>query len=363
MGGYILRTKEMPMLDEQVCWTAAAARDRTAEGRFVMGVLTTGIFCRPGCPARMPLRQNVRFLPDARAAMAAGFRPCRRCRPLQAAADVGLATVEAMARLIEDAPDDAFPLDTLAAKAGYSPTHFQRRFRAATGLSPRDYHAAVRARAYRHALRAEPSVTAALHAAGYGSTSRVVGADGPLGGLTPTQYRNGGAGMRLAWTTIHSRYGPLTLAASERGLTFACFGAHAEAELLAEFPRADLVPARPDVDALGAWANRIEAHLEGRHPDPRLPLDIQGTVFQRLVWNYLTTIPRGETRTYTEVAVAVGNPAAVRAAASACGANNISLLIPCHRVIRGDGGLGGYRGGVDVKRRLLADEAGEPFGA
>jgi len=349
------------MLNEDDCWRAASARDRSAEGRFVIGVLTTGIFCRPGCPARIPLRQNVRFLADARAAMAAGFRPCRRCHPLHAVADVGLATVEALVRVIEDAPEAAFPLDLLAAKAGYSPTHFQRRFRAATGLSPRDYHAAVRARVYRHALRAEPSATAALHAAGYGSTSRVAGADGPLGGLTPTQYRAGGAGLRLAWTTIPTGYGPLTLAASERGLAFACFGAHAEAEMRAEFPRAELVPARPDVDALAGWADAIEAHLAGRRPDPRLPLDIQGTAFQQLVWTYLTTIPRGETRTYTEVAAAVGKPAAVRAAASACGANNISLLIPCHRVIRGDGGLGGYRGGLEVKRRLLANEAGWPL--
>lgn len=351
------------MLDEQACWTAAAERDRSAEGRFVMGVLTTGIFCRPGCPARMPLRQNVRFLADARAAMAAGFRPCRRCRPLQAAADVGLATVEALARLIEDAPEAMFPLDLLAAKAGYSPTHFQRRFRAATGLSPREYHAAIRARAYRHALRAEPSATAALHAAGYGSTSRVAGVDGPLGGLTPTQYRAGGRGMKLAWTTIACRYGPLTLAASGRGLAFACFGAHAEAEMRAEFPHAELVPARPGIDALAQWAEAIDAHLTGRQPDPRLPMDIQGTAFQRLVWTFLTTIPRGETRTYTEVAAAIGKPAAVRAAASACGANNISFLIPCHRVIRGDGGLGGYRGGLEVKRRLLADEASAVFPA
>ena len=349
------------MMNEDECWARASARDKSAEGRFVMGVLTTGIFCRPGCPARMPHRRNVRFLADAGAAMAAGFRPCRRCRPLHAVADVGLATVAALARVIEDAPADALPLELLAAKAGYAPSHFQRRFRAIVGLSPRDYHAAIRARAYRRALAEEPSATAAMMRAGYGSTSRVAGVDGPLGGLTPTQYRNGGKGMTLHWTTIETAYGPLTLAASERGLAFACFGAHAEAEMRAEFRAAELMPAAPDAGALGGWAQALAEHLAGNRPDPRLPLDIQGTAFQRLVWNYLTTIPPGETRTYTQVAAAVGKPAAARAAASACGANNVSFLIPCHRVIRGDGGLGGYRGGVEVKRRLLADEAGAVF--
>ncbi len=355
--GYVAR---MTLTDDQ-CWVAMAARDKGAEGRFVACVLTTGIFCRPGCPARTPHRRNVRFLPDARAAMAAGFRPCRRCHPLHAVADVGLATVAALARIIEEAPEETLPLELLAAKAGYSPSHFQRRFRAIVGLSPRDYHSAIRARAYRDALREEPSATAALTRAGYGSTSRVAGTDGPLGALTPTQYRLGGKGMTLNYTTIETAYGPLTLAASERGLAFACFGDHAEAEMREEFPAAHFVAARPDGHALADWTDALAGHLAGNRPDPRLPLDIQGTAFQRLVWNYLTTIPRGETRTYTQVAKAVGRPSAVRAAASACGANNVSFLIPCHRVIRGDGGLGGYRGGLDVKRRLLADETATMF--
>ena len=349
------------MLNEDECWARFEARDRSAEGAFVAGVLTTGIFCRPACPARTPLRRNVRFLPRAADAMAAGFRPCRRCHPLHAVADVGLATVTALVRVIEAQPGETLDLTTLARRAGYSPGHFQRRFTAIVGLSPREYHAAVRARAYRRALREEPTATAALHRAGYGSTSRVAGTEGPLGGLTPTQYRKGGHAMRLDWTTIETTYGPLTLAASARGLAFACFGAHAEAELRAEFPHAELAAAKPEAGSLADWAVALGDHLAGRRPDPRLPLDIQGTAFQRLVWEYLTTIPRGETRTYTEVAAAVGKPAAVRAAASACGANNVSLLIPCHRVIRGDGGLGGYRGGIGVKRQLLADEAAAPF--
>ncbi len=349
------------MLDQDECWVRFAARDRSAEGAFVAGVLTTGIFCRPACPARAPLRRNVRFLANAADAMAAGFRPCRRCQPLQAVADVGLATVTALVRVIEDGVADALDLKTLASKAGYSPAHFQRRFTAIVGLSPRDYHAAVRARAYRHALREEPTTTAALMRAGYGSTSRVAGVSGPLGGLTPTQYRHGGKAMRLDWTTMDTVHGPLTIAASERGVAFVCFGTHAEGEMRAEFPHAELIAATPEAGALAAWSEALAAHLAGHRPDPRLPLDIQGTAFQRLVWDYLTTIPRGQTRTYTEVAAAVGHPAAVRAAASACGANNVSVLIPCHRVIRGDGGLGGYRGGIDIKRRLLADEAGAPF--
>ncbi len=325
---------------------------------FVACVLTTGIFCRPACPARMPLRRNVRFMAGVADAMTAGFRPCRRCLPLRAVADVGLATVAALVRVIEDGAADTLDLATLSAKAGYARSHFQRRFTAIVGLSPRAYHAAVRAKAYRRALREEPSATAALTRAGYGSTSRVAGVNGPLGGLTPTQYRAGGRAMRLDWTSMETVYGPLTIAASERGVAFVCFGAHAEAEMRAEFPHAELVEATPDTGALAEWSSALAEHLAGRRPDPRLPVDVQGTAFQRLVWNYLTTIPRGETRTYTEVAAAVGRPAAVRAAASACGANNVSMLIPCHRVIRSDGGLGGYRGGVEVKRRLLVDEAG-----
>jgi len=349
------------MLNEDECWARFQARDRSAEGAFVAGVLTTGIFCRPACPARTPLRRNVRFWPCAAEAMAVGFRPCRRCHPLHAVADVGLATVTALVRVIEEQPGETLDLATLAKRAGYSPAHCQRRFTAIAGLSPRAYHSAIRARVYRLALREEPTATAALHRAGYASTSRVAGTDGPLGGMTPTQYRRGGAAMRLDWITMETIYGPLTLAASERGLAFACFGAHAADELRAEFPHAELVLARPDMGGVADWGTALADHLAGRRPDPRLPLDIQGTAFQRLVWEYLTTIPRGETRTYTQVAAAVSKPTAVRAAASACGANNVSFLIPCHRVIRNDGGLGGYRGGIEVKRRLLADETAALF--
>jgi len=167
--------------------------------------------------------------------------------------------------------------------------------------------------------------------------------------------------MRLDWITMETIYGPLTLAASERGLAFTCFGAHAEDELRAEFPHAELVLARPDMGGVADRGAALAEHLAGRRPDPRLPVDIEGTAFQRFVWDYLTTIPRGETRTYTQVACAVSKPDALRAAASACGANNVSFLIPCHRVIRNDGGLGGYRGGIEVKRRLLADETAALF--
>lgn len=344
------------MLDADHCYERLARRDRADEGAFVVGVTSTGIFCRPGCPARLPLRRNVRFFPTTAEAMSAGFRPCRRCRPLAPLADVGLATVEAICRHIEDHVADALPLEELARRAGYSEAHFQRRFTALVGLSPRDYHAAVRARRYRGALRAATTATAALHDAGYGSTSRVVGAAGPLGPVTPTQYRRGGEGLDLAWTTLATRHGPLVVAASDRGVAFVCFGTHAEAELRAEFPRARLAVATPGEAPLAAWAAALAGHLDARGPDPRLPLDIQGTVFQRLVWSYLTSIPRGATRTYTDVAAAVGRPQAVRAAAGACALNNVSLLIPCHRVIRGDGGLGGYRGGVEVKRALLQSE-------
>lgn len=346
------------MLDAAACYDRFAARDRSADGLFVAAVTSTGIFCRPGCPARMPLPRNVRFYATGAEAMAQGFRPCRRCRPLALVPDVGLATIETLCRMIEADPAERLDLATLATRAGYSPFHLQRRFKALVGLSPREYHAAIRARAYRRALRTEPSATHAMHAAGYGSTSRVAGKDNPLGGISPGRYARGGADMELSYITIGTRFGPMLVAASDKGVAFLAFGEEETTlpELEAEFPRADIAPAAPDSAQLAAWADAISAHLDDRHPDPRLPLDIQGTAFQHLVWDYLRAIPRGETRTYTEVAAAVGRPAAVRAAASACGANKVSLLIPCHRVVRGDGGLGGYRWGLEVKRALLRDE-------
>jgi AraC family transcriptional regulator of adaptative response/methylated-DNA-[protein]-cysteine methyltransferase len=346
------------MLDEALCYERMAARDRTADGLFVAAVTSTGVFCRPGCPARTPLRRNVRFYATAGEAMREGFRACRRCRPLAAVPDIGLATVEALCRMIEADPAEAIDLATLAARAGYSPWHLQRRFTAIVGVSPRDYHAALRSRLYRRELRSGPSATAALHAAGYGSTSRVGGAANPLGGVTPSAYARGGAGVELSYLTIPTRFGPMLVGASDKGVAFLAFGPEEQTlpELAADFPHASLMRAEPDGASVAAWAEAIGAYLDGHRPDPRLPLDIQGTAFQQLVWSFLRSIPAGETRTYTEVAAAVGRPAAVRAAASACGANHVSLLIPCHRVIRGDGGLGGYRWGLDVKRALLAAE-------
>lgn len=344
------------MLSFDTCYERIAARDHAADGLFVVAVTSTGIFCRPGCPARTPLRRHMRFFATPTEAMAGGFRPCRRCLPLGLVPDVGLATVAALCRHIEDHASDALDLAGLAARAGYSVAHFQRRFTALVGLSPRAYHTAVRAKLYRRLLRSASRATDALFEAGYGSTSRVGGIAGPLGAVTPTQYRRGGGGLDLAFTAIATPFGQLTLAASARGIAFAAFGPDALGELAAEFPAATVREATPDEGPLAAWAVALIEHLSGRAPDPRLPLDIRGTAFQHLVWGFLQKIPSGETRSYAEVASAAGRPAAVRAAASACGANRISLLIPCHRVIRGDGGLGGYRWGLDIKRSLIAAE-------
>lgn len=347
------------MLDEERCWERFTARDRAADGEFVVGVVSTGIFCRPGCPARTPLRRNVRFYRHARAAMAAGLRPCRRCQPLAAVPDVGLATVAALCRVIEERVDEPLDLTTLAGLAGYSATHFQRRFRALVGLSPREYHAAVRGQAFRRELRSGASATEAVFAVGYGSTSRVYGAGGPLG-VTPAEYAREGEGVELTWTMVATDFGPLLVAASERGVAFTAFGERGAVleELRREYPRARLVERAAEGSEVEAWGRAISEHLAGRRPDPRLPVDVQGTAFQQLVWDYLRGIPAGETRSYTEVAEGVGRPQAVRAAASACGANRVSVLIPCHRVIRGDGGLGGYRWGLEVKRALLEREGG-----
>lgn len=353
------------MLDAHQCFDRFAARDRTADGLFVGAVTSTGIFCRPGCPARIPKRENVRFYATAGEAMADGFRPCRRCQPLAAVPDIGLATVEALCRLIEADPAERLDLDTLAARAGYSPFHLQRRFKALVGLSPREYHAAIRSQAYRRALKSEGQATRAMHVAGYGSTSRVAGKDNPLGGVHPGRYARGGSGLSLSYVTMDTRFGPMLVAASDRGVAFLAFGPETRTlpELAAEFPHAQISASTAPSAAVAEWATAISAHLDGRRPDPRLPLDIQGTAFQQLVWSYLQQIPEGETRTYTEVAAAVGRPAAVRAAASACGANRVAVLIPCHRVIRGDGSLGGYRWGLPVKEALLVAERDRPSGA
>lgn len=339
-------------------WQAVRQRDRALDGQFVYAVRSTGIYCRPSCSARTPRRANVSFHATPALAEAAGYRACRRCHPQQP--DPHASLMDAMAHYIARHAETDLPLAALAAQAGLSPAHFQRAFKARLGLSPRAYQAGVRAALFRQRLRAGDDVTTASHAAGYGSSSRVHAASDRRLGMTPSAYRAGGAGETVHWAVRETLLGWLLMAATARGVCSVAFGDSAaalEAGLAQEFPQARRLPASVDAQPmLDGWIAALEAHLAGTGLAPALPLDLRGTVFQQRVWQFLTTVPRGTVVTYSALAAAIGAPAAVRAAASACAANRIAVLVPCHRALRADGGLGGYRWGVERKRRLLADE-------
>ena len=348
------------MNDEQR-WAAVRSRDARSDGKFLYGVLTTGVFCRPSCPSRTPLRKNVRFYATPDAAARDGLRPCLRCRPLAAAGDdPHAARIHAVARYIEAHADEALPLSALAARARLSPFHFQRRFKALVGVTPKQYLDACRMKRLKGALRDGGPVTGAIYDAGFGSASRVYERVDTRLGMTPKQYRAGGAGVAISYAVAETPLGLTMMAATDRGLCFVQFGA-AEAALVAqlkrEYPGATI--ARMDAAAsapFAQWMKALAAHLEGTRPRLDLPLDVRGTAFQMKVWSFLQRIPYGEVRSYAEVAEAIGAPKAVRAVGSACAANRLAVAIPCHRVIRGDGGLGGYRWGLERKRALIDAE-------
>jgi AraC family transcriptional regulator of adaptative response/methylated-DNA-[protein]-cysteine methyltransferase len=319
-------------LDPQACWQAVLARDRAWDGVFVTGVLTTGIYCRPSCPARHPARGNVRFFPDGAAAQEAGLRACLRCRPDDLARDAA-AVAEAIAMIKE--AEEAPALAQLAAQAGYSPAHFQKLFSRHTGLSPAAYARALRQRRMGDALAGAGSVTEAIHAAGYGAPSRFYAESDRLG-MAPSAWRNGGAGVTIRWAQVATSLGPMLVAATDKGVCRLSFGEGEEA-LRARFPKADLVPGGGEFAALlDAVVDAVEVPGRADH----IPLDVAGTAFQEAVWRQLQAIPPGETRSYAQIAAAVGKPGAVRATGSANGANAVAVLIPCHRVVRSDGSLG-----------------------
>jgi AraC family transcriptional regulator of adaptative response/methylated-DNA-[protein]-cysteine methyltransferase len=352
-------TAREPMPTDAEMWRAIAARDARFDGVFWYGVVTTGVFCRPSCASRPARRDNVRFFASTAAATAAGLRACKRCRPL-ADGDPLAARIEAVARFIDAHADEPLPLARLAARARLSPAHFQRRFKARMGVSPKVYQDGVRLARLKAGLRGGEAVLDAIVGAGFSSTSRLYGEAARNLGMTPSAYRAGGAGETIAYACRPTALGLLMMAATDRGVCFAQFGTSEAAlrrELAAEFPRAALAPsARATSAELEAWVRAFEAHLGGDAPRPELPLDLRGTAFQIRVWRFLLGIGAGEVRSYTEVAAGIGAPRAVRAAASACAANRIAVLVPCHRVLRGDGGLGGYRWGLERKRALLDRE-------
>lgn len=338
-------------------WAAVLSRDRSADGRFVYSVRTTGIFCRPSCPARRPSPGNVAFHDNAEAALSAGYRPCRRCRPDAAATGDGTADwIAALCRYIDGA-DSPPSLAELAGLVGLSPSHLQRRFKAGTGFSPREYAQAVRAERLRgHLAGGAASVTQAIHAAGFGSSSRFYERADDMLGMTPTAYRQGGANQLIHFASGRCTLGHVLVASGDRGICAILLGDDTEAllaDLARRFPNAHLAPAEAGFETTLAAVIRL---VDDPSRGTALPLDLRGTAFQQQVWKALQAIPAGQTVSYTELANQVGKPRAVRAVAAACAANPIAVAVPCHRALRRDGALAGYRWGLERKRALLARE-------
>ena len=339
-------------LSDAAAWAAFEARDRAYDGRFIVAVTTTGIYCKPTCPARRPKREHVEFHPDAESARAAGYRACLRCKPDEVGRD-RVAVAKAVA-LIE-AAEDIIGLDALAEQVGYAPHHFHRLFKRATGVTPAAYARGLRARRAAQALTEEASVTGAIYEAGYSAPSRFYETANARLGMTPSAWRGGGAGVTIRWTIAETSLGPLLIAATDKGLCRVAFDEDS-LDLARRFPAAEIVAGGA---ALSALAARVVSEVETPGRDADLPVDVQGTAFQEAVWQALRTIPAGETRSYAQLAAQAGNAGAVRAAGTACGANPVAVLVPCHRARRADGSIGGYAYGLDRKRALLRREGVE----
>lgn len=333
-------------------WQIALAKDRRYDGAFVTGVHSTGIYCRPSCPARAPLRKNVRFYATAADAEAAGLRACKRCSPNTQSAEEACV----LAAIAAIRADGAQTLDQLADLTGYSPTHFQRLFKRTVGLSPAAFARALREERVRGALESGASVTEALYDAGYSAPSRFYSDTKGRLGMTASDWRDGGRGRTVHWSIIPTSLGEMLVAATEKGVCCLSFG-EGEKELRARFPKAELVEAGEDFRAL--FQQVVDAVEEPSSDNSHIPLDVKGTAFQQRCWEALRQIPPGETRSYGEQAKMLGNPKASRAVGSANGANNIAVLIPCHRVVQADGSIGGYAYGPEIKRELLKREGAE----
>lgn len=359
MESQALAWEPMPA-GEDARWEAVVARDRESDGEFVFAVRTTGVYCRPSCPARRPLRERVAFYDDASAAEAAGFRACLRCHPREAPRDAAWA--RRVCAAIEGRRDSSLPLGSLAARFDTSAQQLRRRFRRIVGITPRQYADARRLDAVKAGLKRGQEVTEALYDAGYGSSSRLYERSDAQLGMTPATYGRGGRGMRIAYTIVACPLGRLLVAATERGVAAVSLGASdaaLRAALESEYPAAEI--GRPD-EGLRRWVGAILEHLAGRRPNLDLPLDVVATAFERRVWEELRRIPYGETRSYGQIARSIGRRGGARAVAGACGRNRVALVVPCHRVVASDGRLSGYRWGVRRKRALLASESRTPGG-
>jgi AraC family transcriptional regulator of adaptative response/methylated-DNA-[protein]-cysteine methyltransferase len=336
-------------LDPDTAWAAFMRRDRGWDGRIIGAVSTTGIYCKPSCPARRPRREHVTFFESAEEARAAGYRPCLRCKPDQVGRD--RTAVARAAQLIEQAAEVP-TLQQLADAVGYAPHHFQRLFTRELGVSPAAYARGLRTRRAEGALKANGRVTDAVYDAGYQSPSGFYSDARERLGMTPSAWRDGGRGATIRWTTFDSPLGQMLIAATDKGICRLTFD-DSEDSLKRQFPRAEIL--RDD----GSLKDLVEgalAAIERPLAAPELPIDVAGTAFQEKVWQELRKIPLGETRSYAQIAAAIGQPKAVRAVGTANGDNHVAVLIPCHRVIRSDGTLGGYAGGLNRKRKLLDAE-------
>jgi AraC family transcriptional regulator, regulatory protein of adaptative response / methylated-DNA-[protein]-cysteine methyltransferase len=348
-------------------WLAVQSRNRVADGAFVYAVRSTGVYCRPSCPSRKPRRAQVMFFGVPAQAERAGFRACLRCRPDEAKpADPHAADVARICRHIETTlanrggDESSLTLAGLAALSGLSAHSLERAFRRVAGVTPRQYVDAHRMRRLKSRLKKGDDVTTALYDAGFGSSSRLYERAPEQLGMTPATYRRGGAGMQIHYTIAASPLGRVLVAATARGISAIYLGeneAKLESELSDEYPNAEI---SRDRQGLEDWVAKIVEHLSGRAPHLDLPTDVQATAFQRRVWEELRKIPYGTTRTYTQVARAIGRPTAVRAVARACATNPVSIVVPCHRVVREDGNLAGYRWGLSRKQALIEHEAKTP---
>jgi AraC family transcriptional regulator of adaptative response/methylated-DNA-[protein]-cysteine methyltransferase len=343
-------------------WKAVLGQDAKADGNFFYSVKTTGVYCRPSCASRTPLRKNVDFHLSCAEAESAGFRPCKRCQPNQPRLEQQYATIIARACRLIKAAGEAPALSPLARAVGMSPFHFHRTFKKIVGLTPKAYAVAHRAERIRMTLPKSASVTEAIYAAGFKSNGRFYAKAGEALGMTPGSFRKGGDGATIRFALDQCSLGTVLVASSQKGVCAIFFGEEPQVltrELQDRFPKAHLIKSSGTFKKI---VSSVVAFVENPRKDLDLPLDVRGTAFQQKVWNALRTIPLGKTASYTEIAKLIGRPASVRAVAGACAANSISLAIPCHRVVRHDGNLSGYRWGVERKRALLLREAAKPSG-
>lgn len=357
-------TLETNPTSDDLHWKAVIQRDHSQDGKWFYGVLSTGVYCRPSCAARRPRRENVRFFPSAEAAEREGFRACKRCKPnSNVSADGAVTGVRKALEHVKLHWSESPRLRELASIAGMSLFHFQRTFKSMLGVTPKQYVDKLRIDSLKRNLKQETDIAGSVYASGFGSGSRVYEKSNAELGMTPGQYRDGGRGITITYASVPSPLGLMMLGATDRGLCFLQFGEDRTALLTAlhhEYPHATLKPmGQPYHPQFKRWMDALNEYMNGRDSLMNLPVDVRATAFQLRVWKYLQSIPAGEKRSYSQVAAAIGRPSATRAVANASATNKLAIVIPCHRVIRNDGTLGGYHWGAERKRALLErEEAG-----